>query len=185
VCFLAEARFVVLFLGPDFVGVFFAPIRKDSRFRPAFSAATSQSGTRPRPVQAFPLSSRYLGATDRPVSGLALAPRPLLIAKACRRSASDNRCFLINVAAARRPFVPSCSSRRACTSKARIRARITAADEKRGILVPCYANSLQFTPSVIGVQRATNRSCSRAVSPFYVGQSFNFASSLAKPARHR
>jgi hypothetical protein len=127
--FFEERFFVALLLR---VAGFLAPIRNESLRLPAFSAATSQSGGRPRPLHVLPLSSRYLAGTGRPASELR-RPRPLLIANACLRSDRDSPYFPISAAVARRPLVAPRSSFWACVSRARIRARIVAADSWRGI----------------------------------------------------
>src|SRR5215471_1896795 len=69
--------------------------RKESRFLPAFSAATSQSGGRPRPVHLLPLSSAYFTGTRLPLRG---PPRFFVLLRLTARlqSPSDRPCRWIN-----------------------------------------------------------------------------------------
>src|SRR5215471_19004546 len=79
-----------------YLALFAAPLtRKESRFLPDFSAATSQSGGRPRPVHLLPLSSAYFTGTRRPLRG-PLLRRPLVSDTARRQSPIDRLCRLIS-----------------------------------------------------------------------------------------
>src|SRR5215831_1727797 len=79
----------------SYLAAFAAFTRKESRFLPAFSAATSHSGGRPRPVHLLPLSSAYFTGTRLPLRGPPRL-RPLLRLTARFQSPSDRPCCWIS-----------------------------------------------------------------------------------------